>query len=144
MGEIGYAVRVMPPVADDEQLIRGTLRRLIDAGYGVIITTGGVGAEEKDLTVEAVLGLGGGAAVVDVTHYVPGEHRHTKRSVRLACASNSGTLLITLPGPNEEVRLCLRVLQELLPRGASPGEIAEALGQALRRFMRSKLRGEEE
>ena len=59
----GYKVTRGPTLKDDLSLITAKLREAADqGGYGLIITTGGVGAEDKDHTVEAIRALDSDAA----------------------------------------------------------------------------------
>ncbi|MGD0275371.1 MAG: molybdopterin-binding protein, partial [Syntrophales bacterium] len=109
--KIGYSVSSGEPLKDDEELISGFLRKAIHGGgYGLVITTGGVGAEDKDRTIEAILLLDPQAAVFYTCKFEAGTGRHVKDGVRVAVGTLSDTLIVALPGPNDEVNQCLDIL----------------------------------
>ncbi len=69
----GYSVALGPTLKDDELLIAATMRQTFeDGGYSLIMTTGGIGAEDKDRTVEAVLALDPDAATPYICRYQQG------------------------------------------------------------------------
>ena len=45
------------------------MRAAVEAGYGVVVTTGGVGAESKDHTIEALLKVDPQAATPYLTYF---------------------------------------------------------------------------
>jgi hypothetical protein len=65
----GFEVKVGSVLPDDPVAIRGTWRRASDEGFGFIITTGGIGAEDKDKTIEALLGIDPGACTLDIIEF---------------------------------------------------------------------------
>lgn len=137
----GYSVSLGLPLRDDEHHIAANLRERAEEGYGLIITTGGVGAEDKDRTVEAVLLVDPEAATPAIVRYELGVGRHVhKDSVRIAVARLLDTLIVALPGPTDEVLLGLSALVEGLA-GASLGkaELAEKIAGVLRRRLREKM-----
>jgi molybdenum cofactor synthesis domain-containing protein len=142
LGAEGYAVKLGGALADDEILIAARLRQAADDGYGLVLTTGGVGAEDKDRTIEAVLRADPGAATPHVVKYQlgVGRHRH-KDSVRIAVGKIGGTLVVALPGPNDEVQVGVGALLEGLAAGAGAAELAERIAEALRERLRRKRAG---
>ena len=129
----GYAVKSGPTLRDDETLIAAHLRQAADDGYGLVVITGGVGAEDKDRTIEAVLMADPGAATKDIVKYQlgVGRHRH-KDSVRIAIGKISGTLIVALPGPNDEVQVGLYALVEGLKSNMGKEDLAEFIAAGLR------------
>nr|WP_240912564.1 molybdopterin-binding protein [Thermococcus sp. LS2] len=131
--ELGYEVDVSPPVEDDERAIANAIESAIYEGYGIIITTGGVGAEEKDKTVEATKRIDPSAATPYIVHYQKGTGRHAKAGVKIGVGKVGEFLIINLPGPNEEVRECLDVLIPELEKGNYDKEyLANLLASKLR------------
>eukprot|EP00903_Cladosiphon_okamuranus_P003390 g3388.t1 len=65
---------------DTEREIAGLMARLAGEGYGLIISTGGVGAEDKDHTIEAVEGLDPNLSTAVLAKYKKGTGRHVKDS----------------------------------------------------------------
>lgn len=127
----GYTAVSGEVIPDDEALMTQRLIEAVEDGYGLIITTGGVGAEDKDHSVESVLRIDEDAAAPYILKFEQGSGRHAKDGVRI-CVGRSGiSLLVTLPGPHDEVELAAPLLIELMERGASKEEIAEALSGAL-------------
>ncbi len=112
----GYQVSVAPPLPDDSLAIANAIESALHEAHGLAITTGGVGAEGKDQTIEATQRLDPGAATSWVVQY-PATGRHVKAGVRIAVGSIGEALIVNLPGPNDEVRECTPVLLDALERG---------------------------
>ena len=74
-------------------------------GFGLIITTGGVGAESKDHSVEAVLKLDPHAITPWILKFTPDMKRHHKEAVRIAVGRVGICRIVSLPGPHAEVLL---------------------------------------
>jgi hypothetical protein len=76
----GYSVTQGPTLSDDELMITAKLREAVyDDGYGLVITTGGIGAEDKDNTIEAILAVDSEAATPYICKYEVGTGRHSIR-----------------------------------------------------------------
>lgn len=132
----GFEVQRGPVLPDSRAAISRALSEGAAAGYGLLITTGGIGAEDKDHTVEAVQDVDAGAATPYIVHYEAGTGRHTKDGVRLAVGRIGRALIVSLPGPNDEVQLCLPVLLKGLRENWPAPELAESLAAAVRRKWR--------
>lgn len=128
----GYKVDIGPVLQDDTDSIALALSDAIDSGYGLIITTGGVGAESKDRTVEAMIKLDREAITPYITKYHKGTGRHEKEGVRIAVGSVGPTLMIALPGPNDEVRMSLEVIVSGLNDKYDKGRLADAIARTLK------------
>jgi len=128
----GYRMRFGGILPDDPHLTTSRLRSIVAEGYGVVVTTGGVGAEDKDWMVESVCQLDPSAATPQILHFSPGVGRHSKDSVRIAVGQVELTTLVALPGPHDEVRLAAPVLLEGLKAGWNKEQLAEALARVLR------------
>ncbi len=138
LGAEGYSVTVGPTLKDDELLIAAGIRQAVEDGYGLIITSGGVGAEGKDHTIEAVLALDPEAANPYICKYQKGTGRHHKDGVRVAVGTISGSLIVALPGPNDEVKLSLDVLIRDLASGSNKHILAEDIADNLRKKLQEK------
>ena len=138
----GYTVKFGNTLKDDEVLISAQLRMAADDGYGLVIITGGVGAEEKDRTIESVLMVDPKAATPAVVKYElgVGRHRH-KDSVRIAVGEISRSLIVALPGPNDEVQSGLQALVEGLNLNESKEGLADRIANRLRERLQEKTRG---
>ena len=128
----GYEVESGGRVEDDLHSIAGRVARLAEDGYGVIVTTGGVGAEDKDCTVEALELLDPSLATAVLASYTAGTGRHVNSSVRIAVARIGWSLAVALPGPTHEVRLALLPLLAGLEHGIGAPELVEAIAVPLR------------
>ena len=135
----GYSVCFGGILPDREGAISYRLQKALDEGFGLILTTGGVGAEEKDCTVEALLRVGPSAATPYVLKFERGTGRHVKDGVRIAVGKVGISRLIALPGPTREVEVGIDRLLEALEKGWDEGQIAEHIASGLR----EKWRGHE-
>ena len=137
--EAGFTAEAGPVLKDDLDLFAGKLRRAMDGGYGVLITTGGVGAENKDFSVEAILRLDPAAATPYIAKFKVGEGRHRKEGIRIAVGQVGFTTRVALPGPNDEVALCADCLIEGLTKGWSKEVLAGQLAKLLRARLSEKM-----
>lgn len=136
----GYSVTSGPILSDDELLITASLRQAIDDGFGLVITTGGVGAEAKDCTIEAVLALDPEAATPYICKYQQGIGRHLKDGVRIAVGQASDTLIVALPGPNDEVKASLKALVDGLDAHSDKHALASDIATVLRERLQRKAK----
>ena len=133
----GFSVTVGDILEDEVESIVRTLRRALSEGYGLVITTGGVGAEDKDRMVEAFLRIDPEASTPYIIHYEKGTGRHEKDGVKIGVAYIRPAFLIALPGPHEEVKVGMEVIVEGLRKGVGKEELASALSKEYRRRLRS-------
>lgn len=103
----------------------------------LVVTTGGVGAEDKDYSVEAIESVDPLAATPYLVRFTQGEGRHVKDGIRLAVGEKDGCLMVALPGPHDEVRL----LAPILLRGVKERQDIHVLAETLASRLRGKLRG---
>jgi molybdopterin biosynthesis enzyme len=125
---------------DDVDLIAGAIRTAIGNGYGLVITTGGVGAEAKDCTVEAVQKLDPSAHTPYLCRFEAGHGRHVKDGVRIAVGEYRGSRIVALPGPNDEVSAALAVLRPGLRDGVGSARLADEVAEVLRGVLRARMR----
>jgi len=138
----GYTVKFGNTLKDDEILISAQLKMAADDGYGLVIITGGVGAEEKDRTIESVLLVDPTAITPAVVKYELGVGRHKQKdSVRIAVGKISQSLIVALPGPNDEVRSGLQALIEGLNLDESKEGLADRIANRLRDRLKEKAHG---
>jgi len=126
---------------DDKLFIAAKLRESADlGGYGVIITTGGVGAEDKDHTVEAIKLIDPEAATPYICHFEIGTGRHVKDGVKIAVGEYNDTRIIALPGPNDEVNASLMPIINGLKVNPGKQDLAENIAANLRQILRQKMK----
>jgi molybdenum cofactor synthesis domain-containing protein len=101
-------------------------------GFGLLITTGGVGAESKDHSIEAVLKLDPGAFTPWILKFAPDEKRHHKDGVRIAVGRVGICRIVSLPGPHAEVCLGSRALIKGLEAGLDDAALAESIASVIR------------
>lgn len=141
LGDRGFVVHHAGVVDDDELMIAARIGHLLGEGYGLIITTGGVGAEDKDKTIEAMQRLAPDLSTAVLAEYAVGHGRHVKPHVRVACGRLGETLLVALPGPTREVLAALPILAECLADRRQPDAIAEAIAVPIRELWRRHRMG---
>jgi molybdenum cofactor synthesis domain-containing protein len=132
LAEAGFIADSGGVLEDDAVAVAASLEGALARGYGLVITTGGVGAEDKDHNIEAILKLDPGAHTPWILRFERDMKRHHKEGVRIAVGRVGPTMLVALPGPNEEVRLAAGVLLAALSEGRPDHEIAGSLAVALR------------
>jgi molybdenum cofactor synthesis domain-containing protein len=125
----GFKVMIGNALDDDLESIALTLNRALNEGFGLIITTGGVGAEDKDKTIEALLKLDPKASTPYIIRYQKGTGRHEKDGVKIGVAYLKPSFIIALPGPHEEVKIGLEIIVEGLKVGWDKETLALALSE---------------
>jgi molybdopterin biosynthesis enzyme MoaB len=134
----GYTVAVGPILDDDVDCISSRLNNAVLDGYGLIITTGGVGAEDKDKSVEGMLTIDAEAATPYIMKFRQGTGRHEKDGVRIGVGEVGQSLLVALPGPNDEVTVGLSSLITALSGGLNKHETATLIADALTKTLHKK------
>lgn len=137
----GYTVKFGGILPDDPGAIAYQLRKTLDEAFGLIITTGGVGAEDKDCTVEALLRVDPAAATPYIIKFKIGTGRHIKEGVRIAVGEVGISRFVALPGPTREVKLGLDRLLEAQAKKWNKAETAEHIASALRETWRGHGHG---
>ncbi|QGP90903.1 putative molybdopterin binding domain protein [Neomoorella glycerini] len=136
----GYRTSFGGILEDDAVAVANRLEGALEEGYGLLITTGGVGAEDKDFSIEAILRLDPEACTPWILKFKPDYHRHHKEGVRIAVGQVGIARLVALPGPHEEARLgCDRLLAGL-EQGLEKGALAEYIAGALRERWRNVMK----
>ncbi|MCL4441997.1 MAG: molybdopterin-binding protein [Firmicutes bacterium] len=128
----GFKTKFGGILEDDSQMAASYLESAVEQGYGLIITTGGVGAEDKDFSIEAISRLDPDAATPWILKFTPDYHRHHKEGVRIAVGEVGIARLVALPGPHEEAKLGCHRLIEGLQAGLDKSELAEYIATAIR------------
>ena len=132
----GFSVTLGEVLEDDLELIVTALTKAIHEGFGLIITTGGVGAEIKDRMIEALLELDPKASTPYIVRYEKGTGRHEKDGVKIGVAYVKPSFIIALPGPHEEVKIGIEVIIEGLKKGLNKEELALSLSKTLAQSLR--------
>jgi molybdenum cofactor synthesis domain-containing protein len=132
----GFNVTLGEVLEDDLELIVAALTKAVNEGFGLIITTGGVGAEHKDRMIEALLELDPKASTPYIIRYEKGTGRHEKDGVKIGVAYVKPSFIIALPGPHEEVKIGIEVIIEGLKRGLNKEELALSLSKRFTQSLR--------
>jgi molybdenum cofactor synthesis domain-containing protein len=117
---------------DRAALIAGAFRRAAEGGYGLVVTTGGIGAEGKDQTLEALTEVDPRASLPHILKFRKGQGRHEKDAVRVGAGVLEQTRIVCLPGPHDEVALAWPALLTALKAGATTEALTEAIAGVLR------------
>ncbi|MGD9819996.1 MAG: molybdopterin-binding protein [Aminobacteriaceae bacterium] len=128
---LGYKVEVGDTIEDDVDDMRNKLSDAVSRAFGLIVTTGGVGAEDKDKTVEGILEIDPQAATSYIVKFRPGTGRHIKDGVRVAVGVVGPSMLVSFPGPHDEVQLAAGVLLECLKKRSTKEVTARKIATAL-------------
>jgi len=115
--ELGWTVAATGLVPDEVEAIATKLREWSDAGYGVILTTGGTGLAPRDVTPEATRSV--------LTREIPGiaELMRTRglEQTKLAVLSRGlagqrkQSLIVNLPGSPRGALFSLQAIEHLIP-----------------------------
>lgn len=137
--EAGFTVDKGEVLKDDLTSFSAKLRKAAEQAYGVCITTGGVGAENKDYSVEAIQILDPNACTPYIAKFETGHGRHSKDGIRIGVGQEGMTTFIALPGPNDEVALCIDTVVEGLRKNWGKELLAYSLAELLRERLKEKL-----
>lgn len=143
LNDAGFRAEFGGVIPDSTTDAINNLEEALMKGFGLIVTTGGVGAESKDHTIEAVLRLDSEAHTPWILKFTPDMRRHHKEGVRIAVGRVGISRIVSLPGPNAEVREGCRALLEGLDRGLDDAALAEAVASAIRERWLNKMGNEE-
>ncbi|MGA2989502.1 MAG: molybdopterin-binding protein [Candidatus Korobacteraceae bacterium] len=133
----GYRAEFGGILEDDVNTIARRLWDVADRGYGLVITTGGVGAEAKDCSLEALARLDSAAATPWIVKFQAGTGRHVKEGVRIGVGQYGLTTFISLPGPHDEVVAASAAIQQHCT-GVRADKVA--LANDIAQILREKLR----
>ncbi|HHV46402.1 MAG TPA: competence/damage-inducible protein A [Tissierellia bacterium] len=137
--EHSYKVTFGEILDDDKEYIASKIYDAVLQGYGLIVLTGGVGAEDKDKTVEAILEIDPQASTPYIVKTKKGTGRHLKDGIRIGVGKVEQTLIVALPGPNDEVRIGIEKLIEALKSGLNKEETALLIADALSKRLIEKI-----
>ena len=116
----GFVVVSVDVLPDDREMLGARMAEIADLGLAeLILTTGGTGVSQRDVTPEATEDV--------IERRVPGIPEAmrafsltiTKRAMlsRATAGIRKGTLIVNLPGSPKAVRECLEVIIEALGHG---------------------------
>lgn len=134
--EAKFRVTEGADLPDDPARIAAAFIDAAERGFGLVVTTGGVGAEGKDGTVEALLSVNSAASTPYLMHVQQGHGRHVKPGIRIGVGTVFGMLVVCLPGPHSEARVGIDALVSGLTEGLDPPTLAEAIARRLRSTLR--------
>lgn len=134
--QAGYMAEAGGSLPDNKDALASALSEAAKE-CSLVVTTGGVGAEDKDFSVEAVLSVDPHAATPYLVRFAKGEGRHVKDGIRLAVGEKDGALLVALPGPHDEVRLVAPILLQEMKARQDIHILAETLASRLRGKLRA-------
>jgi hypothetical protein len=124
-------IQQLGPTKDDDLLI-GSFDKLLMTGTAG--HCGRVGAEDKDRTIEAVLPRPEAAP-----HILKNSRNINIKTVSVYAGINFATLIVALPGPNDEVQLGLEAFAKGLSSHSSKDLLAENIAISLRKRLKEKI-----
>jgi molybdopterin adenylyltransferase len=116
-GEHGYEVVVRSVVADETDRISGKLARWADSNeVDVVLTTGGTGLTERDVTPEATAAIleREAAGIAEALRAASGPDFPRAWLSRGRAGTRGKTLIVNLPGSTNGVKEGLAVLEQFL------------------------------
>lgn len=134
----GFKVTIGEIMSDDLYDIKEKLEDALNRGFGLLITSGGVGAEDKDKTVEAIHSIDENAANPYIVKFKKGTGRHVKDGVRIGVGTEGLSTMISLPGPHDEVELAMPVLIKGLRENWDKMHLADCLAGVLANKWKTK------
>jgi molybdopterin adenylyltransferase len=115
--ELGWTIAAQAVVADSQADIAAKLREWSDAGYALILTTGGTGLSARDVTPEATRSV--------LEREIPGiaewlrtrGMEQTKMAVlsRAVAGQRKQSFIVNLPGSPRGALFSLQVIEHLIP-----------------------------
>ena len=132
--EEGFTATTGIALDDNTESIASALAAAANEGFGIIVTTGGVGAESKDRMIEALRAIDPNAATPYIMRYEKGTGRHEKDGVKIGVAHLSPSFIVALPGPHEEAKIGIEAIIEGLKRGMTKEALAAYLAEKLIEF----------
>lgn len=135
----GYKVTIGEIMSDDLYDIKEKLEDALNRGFGLLVTSGGVGAEDKDKTVEAIHSIDETAATPYIVKFKKGTGRHVKDGVRIGVGAEGLSTMVSLPGPHDEVELAMPVLIKGLRENWDKVHLAECLAGVLANKWKTKI-----
>jgi molybdenum cofactor synthesis domain-containing protein len=130
---VGMKVTKGEIIPDDFDSAVGIFHQAVENGFGLAVSTGGVGAEAKDVNVEAARRVCDMFYAPEILHFQKGTGRHAKGSVCIGVGMADQCTIVNLPGPHAEVTAVAPILLQYCQEELSAEELAEALAQCLRR-----------
>lgn len=140
--ERGYYVTVGEVMEDNVEDVVEKLDDALSQGFGLIVTTGGVGAEDKDHSVEGACRMDPTAATPYIVKFQQGTGRHVKDGVRIGVGVVGPSRMVALPGPHDEVMCAAPVLLRGLEENWDKETLADRLAAALADKWRRKGMGQ--
>ncbi len=134
LSENGFKASIGEALPDNQETISSAMREAIHGrGYRYVITTGGVGAESKDCSVESLLELDQNAATPYIAKFDVGVGRHAKNGIRIGVGVCADSTIICLPGPHDEVVAVMPSIIERMMEGCNKHDIANTIVSILRK-----------
>jgi len=119
--ESGWKVRAEAIVPDDQKRIQETIRSFATQGCGLILTTGGTGIAERDITPEAIRGI----MRVEIPGFGEVMRAESMKITPNAIISRNlaavvdTALVIALPGKPSGAVECLGFVKGAIPHGVA-------------------------
>jgi molybdenum cofactor synthesis domain-containing protein len=126
---------------DDVNAAASAVEAAIGRGYGLVVTTGGVGAEDKDHAREVIARFDPSACAAPVLAFEVDNRRHHRDGVYIIVGECGAVRMVALPGPTVEARLACGRMIEGLGRGMDKRELAEHVADGLREHWLSSRNG---
>lgn len=125
---------------DNKDAVTDSLKKAVDEKYNLVITTGGVGAQKKDCTIDALVALDPDACTPSYLKFDIDNHRHHRNEVRVGVGTVGNTTVIALPGPHDEVLALGDILQQGIVQAWNKSDLADRLANVLQKRWSAKMK----
>jgi hypothetical protein len=137
--EAGYDAEFGGVLRDDVAAAEYVLSDALSRGFGLVVTTGGIGAEDKDHARGIIARFDSDPYAAKVLGFRVDHERHHHDGVYVVVGDAGIVRLIALPGPTVEAKLACTRMIEALKLGYDKARLAEFVADGLREYWLERL-----
>jgi hypothetical protein len=135
----GYQAEAGGVLPDDVAAAAFMVSDALSRGYGLVVTTGGIGAEDKDHARGIIAMFDRDACAAKVLGFAVDHERHHHDGVYVVVGEAGIVRFVALPGPTVEARLACARMLDGLGLGYDKVRLAEHIADGLREHWIERL-----